>query len=171
MKKLAIKSISAIEIDEIKMSGKIWIGDPCYVICGKAWSTMCELMFSGESGDCYQIEFTDGAKYQLFLWSTAYGDGGYPVRVQNEVVGNAAVDSGTLSFIPQELVDRLVLMFKDNCASAGVSITLGAPEVPEHSNGEGRIGSVSVPTDDIAEEDESDNEEAEIEALDDEEEK
>ena len=42
----------------------------------------------------------------FYVWSTAYGDGSYPLFVNNNQVASLAVDAGCLSAIPVSLIDH-----------------------------------------------------------------
>ena len=57
----------------------------------------------------YVAEVQDEEAGQCFhLWSTAYGDGCYPLFVNDDKVASLGVDAGTLSVIPMTLIKHWV---------------------------------------------------------------
>lgn len=86
----------------------VWIGDPCYVIPGDQWDVWCDSNFAHERANpdlprCYIAE-CEHYGYKFYTWSTAYGDGCYPLFVNDNIVANLGVDAGTLSAIPMSLI-------------------------------------------------------------------
>jgi hypothetical protein len=81
--------------------GDYWITDPCYLYPKDEWRDFCGQYFTaaGRSG------VHEYSGHQFFVWSTAYGDGLYPVVGPNKN-GSAGVDSGLLAIIPQILVEK-----------------------------------------------------------------
>ena len=155
----AVKAITVVDLSP--MSGQIWIGDPCYVIRDREWNTIVRLMFGDDEysmDQMYEIEFSDGKRFQFFIWH-AGDDGDYAVMVQNSKIGEVCVDSGSLSFMPTELVDRLMAIYPDNSGLAGCVVTVSSPEIPEAISKGGVLGSVSVPCEDPMLEEEEPEEE------------
>lgn len=78
--------------------GAYWICDPCYAYPEGEWQSFCDVYFKHGSG---VHEYGDES---FFMWSTAYGDGHYPVYGPKS--GGVSVDSGTLAIIPVSLVEK-----------------------------------------------------------------
>ena len=83
-----------------QMEGKIIVTDGCYVLPTEIWDKTID--FWGfddhpEGHDWIMIE-VDGIR--MIMFSTANGDGEYPVIMRGDRVGSASVDSGTLALIP-----------------------------------------------------------------------
>ena len=151
----AIRSI--IVVEPSRMSGRIWIGDPCYVMKDREWDRMNQLMFESDgsgSNQMYEIEFADGKRYQFFVWHVG-DDGEYSVMIQGAKLGSVGVDSCCLAFMPTELVDRLMEIYPDNQGIAGCVVTVPVPEIPESVSRGGVIGSVTVPHEEPEEPEES----------------
>lgn len=88
----------------------IWFGDPCYVVPDDLWDRWCDLYISYERQHpdlprCY-VAACRSERVTFYTWSTAYGDGCYPLHVDDEPVANLGVDAGTLSAIPVGLIKR-----------------------------------------------------------------
>ena len=95
-----------------------WVGDPCYVVPGEYWGPLCDNWQSFEKKHddnpdntplprSYIAEVQDEEVGQCFhLWSTAYGDGCYPLFVNGNKVADLGVDAGTLSVIPMSLIEH-----------------------------------------------------------------
>lgn len=88
----------------------IWFGDPCYVVPDDLWDRWCDLYISYDKQHpdlprCYVAECTS-EHHTFYTWSTAYGDGCYPLFVDDTQVARLGVDAGTLSAIPMGLIRR-----------------------------------------------------------------
>ena len=92
----------------------VWIGDPCYVFPEEKWSDWCDKLFAWE-----KERFGDGRRehyvgktvhaalgYKWYSWSTAFGDGTYPLFIDDKIVAKLGVDAGTLSIIPMGLINH-----------------------------------------------------------------
>lgn len=87
-----------------RVSGKVFIVDPCYVICD--WQQFCQDSLDAlDKHEGIKVESPYGT---FFVSSTAYGDGSYPVYKGAERVGEAGVDSGLLSVIPMDVFEKIV---------------------------------------------------------------
>lgn len=98
-------------------SSAFWIGDPCYVVPDEMWGYFCDQWSSYEKKHndnpvneqlprCYVASVGDEATgYTWYTWSTAYGDGTYPLFVDGKQVARLGVDAGTLSAIPVGLIE------------------------------------------------------------------
>jgi hypothetical protein len=74
--------------------GAYWITDPCYLYPDGEWHSFCR--------DLHGNGVYEHSGQPFFVWSTAYGDGMYPVI--GPKCGSAGVDSGLLAVIPDDLV-------------------------------------------------------------------
>ena len=91
-----------------------WIGDPCYVVPDQYWGPLCDNWQAFESREenqdlprSYVAEVSDEeAGLYFYVWNTAYGDGSYPLFVNNNEVASLAVDAGCLSAIPVSLINH-----------------------------------------------------------------
>lgn len=93
---------------EISLSGKYWIGDPCYVFPDEEWQQLCKLMYPEgkadfEDRDIIRVVNVNGI--HCYLFGTAYGDGSYDLKDSGEDIAELGVDAGMLSMIPIELVN------------------------------------------------------------------
>lgn len=101
---LEIKNVEPLNKADFSHKGKVWIGDPCYVIDNDSWADLCEYdQISCRDSRDGVVVTTDKGKF--FMCSTAYGDGAYPVTQGGKHIGNVGVDSGTLSIIPIEMLE------------------------------------------------------------------
>ena len=87
-----------------RVAGKVFIVDPCYVICD--WHQFCH--DSLDAIQKYQAIKVESPYGTFFVTSTAYSDGSYPVYKAGKFVGEAGVDAGLLSVIPMEVFDKIV---------------------------------------------------------------
>lgn len=88
--------------------------DPCYFfdddIDSKLWSNICDLLWDHNDHSRTPMNMAVCDKHDdihdVYIDSTAYGDGGYPVLdADNVELGNCSVDAGLLSIIPKALFD------------------------------------------------------------------
>ena len=92
-----------------------WVGDPCYVVPEQYWDSLCA------NWSAYDKKHQDDEDYKhhyvaevqdedaglcFHLWSTAYGDGCYPLHINDNKVAELGVDAGTLSVIPMSLIEH-----------------------------------------------------------------
>jgi hypothetical protein len=90
-------------------AGRYLVIDPCYVF-GKPrelWSRICNELKEGPDRDARDPLIMTVDNNKVFIFSTAYGDGCYPVSQDEEVIGECGVDAGLLSFIPEKLITSL----------------------------------------------------------------
>ncbi len=88
----------------------LWFGDPCYVVPDHLWDTWCDKYINYEKHTpdlprCYIAECRSEG-HTFYTWSTAYGDGCYPLMIDADQVAKLGVDAGTLSVIPMSLIKR-----------------------------------------------------------------
>lgn len=124
-----------LEMPHIDLSNEsaVWFGDPCYVVPGwedniDIWDKLCNSMFvpvtrqhptTGEvytsreplfddKNDIRVVEIHDaqGMEGKFYMWSTAYGDGSYPLTYRHTKIESLGVDAGCLSLVPKDLIDR-----------------------------------------------------------------
>ena len=75
-------------------AGEYYIGDLCYVMHAE-WGEVCDLMFAAAGDDMVEGDLPMADGRNIFIASTAYGDGTY-----NDNKGNYyPVDSGTIGII------------------------------------------------------------------------
>jgi len=127
-------------------AGKYLVVDPCYVIGGDPfWNDLCNFSFpAGQRRDHFYIH-SEG--HSIFAFSTAYGDGCYPVSDGN-VCEKAGVDAGMLSLIPMDYINNYCHM-----KGLGVEVELNSPSYPEYDNGNVLVGNVSIKTRDCKNDD------------------
>jgi hypothetical protein len=113
--------------------GGVYFGDPCYVVPGwdddvDLWDQICNKMFepvtrkhpeTGEEFTSREEPFDssnnirvveihrkmDEPPAKFYMWSTAYGDGCYPITLNDKLVDKVGVDAGCLSVIPMTLIN------------------------------------------------------------------
>ena len=151
-----------------------WVGDPCYVVPEEYWGALCAnwSAYDNKHGDDADYKPHYVAKAQdentgtcFHLWSTAWGDGTYPLFVNDNKVADLGVDAGTLSVIPMSLIEH---WNKQGCI--GDYQDMGHVVEAEHLRGElicegGDFtwGALGLPTGDMVDEDEYDPYEDEFE--------
>lgn len=120
--------------------GRYWICDPGYAVPDEEWSAVVA-QFDAPSGP---LRVGDD---EFFAWSTAYGDGFYPVT--GPKCGDVAVDSGTLSVIPVALVRKwgTEAQMKDY-EKRRLAMTVWIPQACEikATNGDAEFGEYLVDT-------------------------
>jgi hypothetical protein len=108
--------------------GGVYFGDPCYVVPGwdddvDLWEQLCNKMFAkttktnwatGEEITTHEEGFdarnnirvvdVDGEKF--YMWSTSYGDGCFPITLNDKVLDRLGVDAGCLSIVPMNLINK-----------------------------------------------------------------
>ena len=112
----------------------VWFGDPCYVVPDEShdsgnniWGQLIDAMYTRVdrqhpvTGEVYRSTeplFDDkqhirvveidtslvGMGGKFYMWSTAYGDGCYPLTYRHHLVKKLGVDAGCLSMIPMSLI-------------------------------------------------------------------
>ena len=109
------------------------------------WDKYCDKIFTIEK-ECdwsKAIVFDLNGKTAV-QFSTAHGDGCYPVDDGNKIIGKCGVDAGLLSFLPvDDEVLAAELVKRGDC---GVFVDLNA--IFEYSNpkGDARVGNILVTT-------------------------
>ena len=84
--------------------GKYIILDLCYIYSDIEWSDFCNKSFekSGCSADIKGCVWEyNGIKF--FTCRTAFGDGCFPIKKGNKILGHCGVDAGLLALVPLEL--------------------------------------------------------------------
>ena len=90
-------------------AGEYYIGDLCYVMHAE-WLEVCDLMFAAEGDDMVEGELTLSDGRNIFIASTAYGDGTY-----NDNKGNYyPVDSGSIGIIAVQDISADDLLNTEN---------------------------------------------------------
>ena len=108
--------------------GGVYFGDPCYVVPGwdddvDLWDQLCDKMFvrvtrkdpsTGEEVTTREEPFDarntirvveiDNEKF--YMWNTSYGDGCFPITLNDKVVDKLGVDAGCLSIVPMNLINK-----------------------------------------------------------------
>tara|TARA_A100001015_G_C14990990_1_gene713935 strand:- start:521 stop:1123 length:603 start_codon:yes stop_codon:yes gene_type:complete len=79
----------------------LWFGDPCYIVQDKRWDSFCYL----KSEHQYKV-IDKSFPCPFYVWSTAWGDGEYDLKLNGKVVAPLGVDAGMLSIIPMRLVKK-----------------------------------------------------------------
>lgn len=112
---------------------KYYIGDPCYVIRGKAWDKIVKDHYDVSSGTENPHHRVD--EYDCYLFNTAYGDGVYDLKDGDEIVAHLGVDAGMIGAVPLPAVNDPtglslgyvvdIELSADNCMSGGGDITFG----------------------------------------------
>ena len=131
-------------VEEV-LNGEYLVVDPCYLIRGgDSWEKVNSLFFDTDDTDNNWL-LVDG--YLMFMWSTSDGDGSYPVYLNGKEIGKSTVDSGTLAFIPTELVNKTLSKTKksEREIMAGVVVTLDKVE-PDLAHGDVHAGDIEVYT-------------------------
>lgn len=125
----------------IQFNGRIWIGDPCYVIPDKEWLTFLDVLWSASDEDGVVINTPKG---NFFVWGTAYGDGEYPVERSSENIGSCGVDSGLLCVMYYDTAYKL-LKNKKELARLGCIVD-DVSGFAEEEFGNLELGDISVNT-------------------------
>ena len=110
----------------------VWFGDPCYVVPGweddvDLWDELCNKMFKPvtrqhpDTGEVYTSREPDfdeknnvrvvemlrkmcAPAEKFYMWSTAYGDGSYPLCKDGKKIASLGVDAGCLSLVPMSVI-------------------------------------------------------------------
>ena len=107
----------------------IWFGDPCYVVpdgfnhdTKNYWESLVNMMYTKETfthpdgtENCIrhtetldsqnEIRVVEVDDEKFYMWSTAFGDGCYPLTLNNKLVDKLGVDAGCLSVVPMKLIN------------------------------------------------------------------
>ena len=84
-------------------AGDYWLGDPCYVIREEHWMPWLEATdYRTQTNMIGEIPGTD---HEAVGFSTSYGDGVYPLTVNDEEVFELPVDAGMIGFVPVQYGD------------------------------------------------------------------
>ena len=138
-------------------AGKYYVIDPCYVFQNADsesnstfWDDFCAFCFPvGNKGEGRNPIMATVDALPVFIFSTAYGDGEYPVT-DGKVSGTAGVDAGVLALIPKKLIDQV-----PKTAKLGVLVTLKENSIPKYDKGDMNCGNIWVYTNDELEEEEN----------------
>lgn len=115
MKTYALKSTENF-VDFRSYEDGVYFGDPCYVVPDKRkgdtsknyWLELVNMMYIGhkETLDSRnEIRVVEIDNYKFYMWSTAFGDGGYGLKFNGKDVAGLCVDAGCLSVIPMKLIN------------------------------------------------------------------
>jgi hypothetical protein len=91
---------------KIELSGKVYVGDPCYVINDSDWDHVCDLMINEDFDDRNKLRVFEINNVKSYWFGTAYGDGCYSL-LENKFpipIAMLGVDAGLLSLIPVEIL-------------------------------------------------------------------
>ena len=149
----------------IKLKGEYYIGDPCYVFPNHSdWDDVCDEMFGEEEydfNDREQLRLFEINGIKSFWFGTAYGDGEYPLYVNNSMVDTLGVDAGMLSLIPIEIIKLThpeLLTNDDEFERLGFKMSIDGEYTFELDNGNLRIGPIFLETRSEFEDDEYEEE-------------
>ena len=91
-------------------SGDVLLIDPCY-IKGKLsdrWDDFCKLMFADYlNSDICKKGLLQFCGAEILYCGTAYGDGGYGVKLNGTEIGVCGVDAGLLCAVSVEDLDKI----------------------------------------------------------------
>jgi len=165
------------------MAGTYLVIDPCYIF-RSGWDKVVDALFPDEKTNKSRIVMEVGT-HKVYIWSTAYGDGRYPVmdaaEPDDDIKGIVGVDAGVLSFIPAALIaemesEALIEEMEPVNVGLGVWVTLTESSViVDKEDGDLEVGHLWVctcgcATGDDEDEDEDDWDEDEDEDWEEEEE-
>ena len=132
-------------------AGKYLVTDPCYVLDGEsgeegAYGKCCDITCGPERHGYFRLN-EDNPNSVVFVFGTAFGDGGYPIYKDGSEIGSSSVDSGQIAFIPfAPFEDRGEGLMHD---SHGAIVTLDKPTVVEEiRRGDFKVGKYEVYTSD-----------------------
>ena len=92
---------------EIELSGKVYVGDPCYVINDSDWDRVCDMMINEDFDDRNKLRVFEINNVKSYWFGTAYGDGCYAFLLKSKFpipIAMLCVDAGLLSLIPVEIL-------------------------------------------------------------------
>ena len=94
------------EIREVSMpAGKYYLGDPCYLIPDNDW--MAWLEAADYTKQLTLVATVPNTDFVAMGFSTAYGDGTYPLTTPNgDEDGFIPVDAGLIGLVPFDSVDK-----------------------------------------------------------------
>ena len=115
-------------VDFRSYSDGVWFGDPCYVVPDghshekNYWEPLVDMMYTKETfthtdgtENCTrhvetldsrnEIRVVEVEDEKFYMWSTAYGDGCYPLTLNDKVVDKLGVDDGCLYIVPMKLLN------------------------------------------------------------------
>lgn len=117
-------------------AGRYYVVDPCYVFGADddLWSRLCSYFFPdvAPGRSCFVMR-VDG--YDVWVGSTAFGDGTYAVRTSKDV-GTVGVDAGCLCLVPVELADK----WGDSGSKSGHLVEIHSSSDLKYSKGNWSIG-------------------------------
>lgn len=132
-------------------AGKYLVTDPCYVLDGEygeggAYDKCCDITCGPERHGYFRLN-EDKPNSVVFVFGTAFGDGGYPIYKDSSEIGSSSVDSGQIAFIPfAPFEERGEGLMHD---SHGAIVTLDKPTVVEEiRRGDFKVGDYEVYTSD-----------------------
>ena len=106
---MKIDIINDMDKNRIFKSGKYVVGDLCYILnetdeAQKRWREMLEYKIANDWDFIGEIATTKG-KYPYALLGTLYGDGSYPLYVNDEYIKHLSVDAGMIGCIPIDIFE------------------------------------------------------------------
>jgi len=95
--------------DERLAAGRYLVIDPCYVFGEprELWEKICVALNENPDRDMRDPLIMTIGDNDIFIFSTAYGDGCYPVLQYGKIIGECGVDAGLLSFVPEKIITNM----------------------------------------------------------------
>jgi hypothetical protein len=110
---------------------KYYIGDPCYVIHGNAWTEIVKNHYKNNTENPHHV--VNG--HDCYLFTTAHGDGLFQLKDGQTVVAHLGVDAGMIGAVPVDAVTDLdmldlgyvadINLSSDTCKSDDGDMTFG----------------------------------------------
>jgi len=129
---------------------KYLVIDPCYVIGGDPfWGDLCDFSFPDDQEHRNHF-YIHSEGCVIFAFSTAYGDGFYPVSDGN-ICKKVGVDAGMLSLIPMDYINNHCHVedrYGNKIIELGVEVELDSPDYPKYDNGDVFVGNITIKTND-----------------------
>ena len=127
-------------------AGPYAVIDPGYVFTSDPfWGDMCDFMETHVDNQTGYLNIQiDGLT--AYAFTTAYGDGVYPVFSSGADIGSAGVDARILSLIPLALIEKYGS--REQVDRFGVLVVLEHPSVPSYCDGDVTCGNLFIRTTD-----------------------
>jgi hypothetical protein len=104
----------------VDLKGEYIIADPSTILNEKDWSRLCALWQDGSDKIIIEIE-----NQLAVVFSTAYGNGSYPIYERNQEIGYCDTESGEIIFIPSKIIDQSDKLVKVNLNNRFIFIKRG----------------------------------------------
>ena len=143
MSKMRLENFAFIPPDMVLPVGDYIVVDPCYIFADDPfWSAFVDYSFPVDepARDEVMVE-VDGKPFYIF--STAYGDGCFPVYEDGVPKGDASVDAGVLSIVPVEILTDEVLA---DVRRVSVRVSLENGCMPQRDEGDVTCGNIRIVT-------------------------